>query len=165
MKSIRPAIQSDLNQIVKLGLNFHKASGLEAVFPFDPKSLRRTLRHMVESPSAGIVVIETDGAIKGAAGFQASKSFFNETIKVGQERFFWIEPDLRGFDGIKLLHALEQEAKVCGCTRFAMVSLNNLKPEQLDKFYRRQGYEPLEHVYVKLLSGQGSPETDAEPPE
>lgn len=147
---IRLATLDDANEIIKIGIQFHKESGLEPLIPLDISWYSISVRKMIRAPDADIVVLDL-GGIKGAAALVTQRCFFNKDHIMGVEQFFWIYPEYRGRHGKALMEGLEQRAKIIGCSTITMVTLQALKPEATGRFYVKNGYTPLEHAYVKSL--------------
>jgi GNAT superfamily N-acetyltransferase len=76
--------------------------------------------------------------------------YFNASHITGQELFWWIDPDHRG-RGSELLNALEAWVKDQGAHSFVMITLEALEPERVGLIYRRRGYRPVEHSYLKEM--------------
>ena len=148
---IRPAEYGDVNAIVDLGRVFLSVSDMEALAAFCPESLGRSLHNMVDAPNAILLVAEEDGQIVGMAGAMVFQAYWNAAVIIGQETFWWVQPEARGKFGGALLAALEDEARIRGARTFLMVSLEALRPEAVGKIYQRRGYSPLEHTYWKAL--------------
>ena len=149
--AIRPADYGDVDAIVELGRAFVSVSDMEALAAFCQESLTGSIHSMVDAPNAILMVAEDAGQIVGMAGAMIFPAYWNKNIIIGQETFFWVQPDHRGKFGGALLAALEDEARVRGARTFLMVSLEALRPEAVGKLYQRRGYAPLEHSYWKAL--------------
>lgn len=70
---------------------------------------------------------------------------------IATEFFFFVREKSRG-QGLKLYKLFEDWAKERGCLEVRMVHLTDLFPEQLDRLYRRLGFEPAEVHYVKRVA-------------
>jgi GNAT superfamily N-acetyltransferase len=66
--------------------------------------------------------------------------------------FFWfVDPNERGSIGIRLLDALESEARKRGAVRVLMAHLASEKTAKFEKLYERRGYELKEQVFYKVV--------------
>jgi GNAT superfamily N-acetyltransferase len=64
--------------------------------------------------------------------------------------FFWfVDPNERGSIGIRLLDALEEEARKRGAVRVLMAHLASEKTAKFAKLYERRGYELKEQIFYK----------------
>ena len=149
--SVRPAGHLDVPAIVELGRAFFAVSDMEALAAFDSGSFATSLHGMIENDDAILLVAEIGGEVVGMAGAMVFKAYWNSAIKVGQETFWWVQPEHRGEAGPVLLHTLEGEAAERGARTFLMVSLEALRPDAVGKLYERRGYAPLERSYWKAL--------------
>lgn len=76
----------------------------------------------------------------------------NDGVLVATEMFWFVASKHRGTVGsLRLFDAYEKWAKERGAGRIAMIHLQALAPETLEKLYLRKGYRKLESHYVKTL--------------
>jgi hypothetical protein len=119
-----------------MGEKFHRASGVE--IPFDGPSLIETFEKLMNHDDGILVVSKT-----GMAGALVYPAYFNRHTLVAQEIFWWGDGDL--------LQALESRARTRGAETLSMISLDGLREDAVGRFYRMNGYRPLEHTYIKRL--------------
>lgn len=148
---IRPATHDDIEAVTALGEKFHTEGGLEQLAPYDPDSIRSLLAVLIDGDSGILIVAEQDGEIIGMAGGMVFPLYFNAAVKVGQEFFWWVQPEHRRGPGKALKDAIEQAAKAAGAAHWFMIALENVRPDAVGAVYRRAGYRPWEHSYVKGL--------------
>lgn len=148
---VRHATFQDVPRMVELGRAFFSVSDMEALATFCPDSFAVSLHNMIHTPSAILLVAEVAGEVIGFAGAMVFPAYWNDQALIGQETFWWVQPDYRGKAGAVLLHALESEARKQGARSFLMVSLEALRPDAVGKLYERRGYAPLEHSYWKAI--------------
>lgn len=149
---IRPAKAEDIPAIVKLGERFHAEAGWADVFAFVPEDCAATLHQILQAPAAGILLVADDGgSIAGMAGAFGIPHYLNRSHLQGMELFWWAEPTLRDGTGGALLDELEAAARRLGCHSFIMGAVAGLRSDVLARFYRRRGYRPCEHTFIKRL--------------
>lgn len=148
---IRLATSDDIARIVKMGECFHAEAGWADISEFDVESCTATITNMIEQDAGIVVVVENEGRLVGMAGGVISPIYFNYAHQTGQELFFWLEPSSRSGDGRSLLKALEDEARAKGCKSWVMIALDKIRPEATGMLYKRNGYRPSEHSWIKRL--------------
>lgn len=140
---IRPATPQDVPALVELGRFFHAASPY-AHLPYVPERVATTLQHLMVT--GFVVVSEVDG-IKGMSAAMAGPMWFSD-VPAAQELFWWSDGSGEAHE---LRAALEDWAKDQGCALFVMVCLENDKAPVLARLYRRDGYQPVEHHFIRRL--------------
>ena len=81
-----------------------------------------------------------------------SPVYFNHAHKSGEELFWWVDPERASQGiGIRLLIALEDEAKTRGAQSFQMKSIARLNGDRMGRLYERRGYRASEHTFIKRL--------------
>lgn len=138
---IRDATPHDIPALLEIGRKFADAASIRQSVGFDEESLAATLQMLMDSPQ-GILLITDDGT--GAAGGMVHPSIFNHGHLTGQELFWWADGQ-----GMALLDALENRAKALGAQTWSMITLEAIRPEATGRLYRRRGYRPLEHSYIR----------------
>lgn len=92
-----------------------------------------------------------DGEVIGVIGGQVSSQVMSE------ERFYqemiWYMDKKHRTKGIRLLRYLENWCSENGICQIVMARMHNSMPDQLDHFYQRCGYKPMETHYVKQITG------------
>jgi GNAT superfamily N-acetyltransferase len=146
---IRPADERDIPALLRMGHYFFDEAGWGDVTEYDPGSMDRTLRHLIDSAGGILLVAESGGVVVGMAGALLYPHYFNTGSLTGQEIFWWVDPAHRKGVGGALLEALEDAAKDAGAVSFTMVSVASLRSDALDRVYRRRGYRPAERTYIK----------------
>lgn len=149
---IREAVLADIPALVAMGREFHGAAGWGDITSFSDEDCAQTLSNMIASDDAIIMVADRDGEIIGMSGGVTTPIYFNYGHKTGQELFFWMRPDARNGEGARLLAALEDAARAKGCQSWAMIALDKIRPEATGALYRRRGYRPAEHSWIKRLT-------------
>ena len=142
---IRPAASGDIPALIRLGERFWAASPVSGL-PYDPEKVSGVCEALIGT--GGLFVIEQDGEVRGMAGAIAAETWFG-SAKVGQELFWWAESC--GAEALELRRRLEAWAAEQGCALFSMICLENPKADVLARLYRREGYRPVEHHFLKEL--------------
>lgn len=148
---IRPATHDDIAAVTALGKKFHTEGGLARLAPYDPESIKGLLAGLIDGPDGILIVAEVDGEVVGMAGGLCFPAYFNGAHRIGQELFWWVAPEHRGGVGKAMLTALEDAARDAGATVWIMIALEAVRPEAVGAVYRRAGYEPVEHLYMRRL--------------
>ncbi len=147
---IRPATVDDIAEIARLGEIFHAQAGWSDVFGYSVEDCAKSLAHFIYNPAFICLVADKDGVVGMAAG-AISPVYFNHSHTSGEEMFWWVSDTAPHMTGIRLLEALETEAKARGCQSWQMKSIARLNGDRMGKLYERRGYRASEHSYIKRL--------------
>ena len=137
---IRRATLEDIPRLLEMGEKFAEKARLEFNVGYDPASMEDTFSRMIQADEP--VFIGEAGAI-GALTFPHP---FNRAHWGCQELFWWSE----GREGMRLLKALTSYCEE-HCHSLTMITLEAIKPEEMGRLYRRLGFRPLEHSYIKVF--------------
>jgi GNAT superfamily N-acetyltransferase len=150
---IRPAETKDLPQIGKMGREFFDASGLSEVTEWDALSFDRTARFLMEAGDHGsLLVADHPGVgLVGMAGSLIFPLYCNHTKSIGQETFWWVDPDYRSGVGGLLLDELEADARRKGADIFMSAQLAGQHDRAFARIYVRRGYVPAENTFIRKL--------------
>ncbi len=140
----RDAKPADIPALVKMGAKFHAASGLTEFVSFDPSSFEKTLFTLMDT---GMLVV-VGKPIIGMAGVLIYPAYFNHSETMATGLFWWLEPEHRG-SGWALLSEIEARARLAGAQAIQMASMEGLKPDAMDRLYRRAGYRLVERMFYK----------------
>lgn len=141
---IRPAIDADIEWILSEGKKFFDASGYGAACTYRPADLEQTLR--------GLPILLVDDKRRGMAGATVFKSFFDHQTLMAQELFWWVgEEHRRSGVAVQLLDAVESAARRMGAKVLLMLCIDRLDGERVSRIYKRRGYEPAEHMFMRRL--------------
>lgn len=147
---IRRATIDDVPIMAVYGEQFFDEAGWGDVASYDLGDCAASLAQMVESDDA-IMLVADEGEIVGMVAGVIFPLYFNRAHRTGQELFYWVRPGDRNGIGRALLRALADEAKARGCKSWSMIALDKVRPEATGMMYRREGYRPSEHSYIKVL--------------
>lgn len=140
---IRKAIEQDIPELAALGMEFAKISEpYHKIMPNKDK-VDKFANDMVRNPDAIVMVIAIEGKIEGFICGIIHEPYFS-TDKVLQEMALYTT---KGLGMVKLIDALEDEAKARGVARIVVGS----KPDfcDLGNIYSRKGYKLFEEQYIK----------------
>lgn len=137
---IRRASREDIPRLLEMGRKFSEKANLAGHVGYDPHSMVQTFEAMIANGHP-LFVSDT-----GAIGATCLPHPFNSEHIAAQELFWWSE----GRDGLALLEALEKHCDE-HCHSLTMITLEAIRPEATGRLYRRRGYAPLEHSYVRIF--------------
>jgi len=147
---VRRAQVEDLPPCLDMTERFHAASPIAKIAPFDKAGMAATLRAMFQNDHSGVWLALRDGQPVGIAGALLYPLYFSPAHNVVQELFWWLDPAARGCGaGKSLFQSVQNWAKDMGAAAVFMIALDDNRVSKTDKFYRRAGFKPLEHTYVK----------------
>jgi len=151
----RLADPDDQGVVIEMALAFLAESPFGQVFGADPLRLQLLFQDCLRR---GVVVLaEERVTVRGdeharAVGFIAIM-ILEEVMSgapYGEEVAWWVEPDARAHRvGAQLLACAEQWLLTNGATAVKMIAPAG---SELDRYYAKQGYVPIETAYLKRLS-------------
>lgn len=151
--TLRRATAEDKAAVVRMGLEFFKASPYAAILPGANEEGLARLVEFVIAPSptmlALLAVDDVDAPI-GMLGMHVSPHPLNGQ-PYAEELVWWVEPGHRGarLAGPLLLEAGEAWAREAGAKLVKMIAPSDR--ERVGQFYERVGYQEIETCYVKVL--------------
>lgn len=149
---VRRATKDDMLYILAFAKKFFGHTRLKDNVALDDESFLASMAGFIDGePFKGGVFIlgeEPQGVIAGLV----YDTWFNTSVKTGQDLFWWIEPEHRNFASANaMLRALEDWARSEGAMWFTMAVTETMRPQSLEKWYRRRGYEPSERHFIRRL--------------
>ncbi len=148
---IRRAIITDEPDLIRMGEAFWSETPLAKFSEFNPEYLINFIRGASVEPSASVWVAEDGNKIVGAVAGMVYPLFFSGDL-ISQEIFWWVDPEARGTEAGKMLfEALNGWAKENGAVALSMIAIENGKAEAVGKIYKKKGFIPTEHAYVRGL--------------
>jgi hypothetical protein len=148
---IRDATEDDIPEILVMGQKFFDLAGWPEIAEWDDASVTATLSHLIASDDGVLLVVEEADGVVGMAGALLYPFYFNTTHRTGQELFWWVEPGARGRESIALFDALENRGREQGAMSFTMITVEGLRSDALERYYRRHGYRAAELSFIKRL--------------
>lgn len=146
---IRLATPADLPELLRMGRAFHAEAGLACFPPFHDGAFTSFVTRLSRNGDGVVLVGEHDTRLAGMAAALAYPTWWNTDHAMGQEVFWYVDPDLRGSRlGAALLDGLERWAADMGLSMFSMVAIEKLDP-RVARHYRARGYEAQETIYSK----------------
>jgi GNAT superfamily N-acetyltransferase len=145
---IRPATPLDVSEIARLGEEFHRQAGWGDVFAYKVADCEASLANLMQSENFICLVADETGIVGMTAGLLCPVYFNHEHLS-GEEIFWWVSDRASQGAGMRLLTALEDEAKARGCLSWQMKSIALLGGERMARVYQRRGYRASEHTFIK----------------
>ena len=148
--TMRPALPDDMPALIDMGREFFSEAGHEARgLQFDEESFAATLATL---GNAGLLLsVERFGNVIGMGAVDIAPAYWNRSVKLAQEVFWYLRPEHRVGRGGRLLRALERLAADKGAIIFAAVAEEGDRAKALGRVYRSTGYALAETVYRKVL--------------
>lgn len=146
---IRPMTMDDLPEVARLGAEFHARAGWDEI-EYNVDDCTNSLTRFMETGSF-VGLVADDGHIVGMIAGLISPVYFNYSHTSGEELFWFVADDAPQMTGIKLLKAIEAEARARGCGTWQMKSLARLGGERMVQLYERMGYRASESTFLKEL--------------
>lgn len=146
---IRPMTLADVPEVSRIGGLFHAKAGWDEIAYSEDDCANSLTRFMETGSFIGLVA--DDGHIVGMIGGIISPVYFNYSHISGEELFWYVAGNAPQSTGIKLLKALENEARDRGCRTWQMKSLDRLGGERMVQLYERMGYRASESSFLKEL--------------
>lgn len=147
---IREAKLEDIPIILTMGNEFLKESKVNVFIPYDEITLYNFVLNGINNSTSTILLYEDSN--KQVLGFIGGIIFphpFNNNIKIAAELVWWVYPEHRGTVGKPLLNSFEIWGKSNSVNIISVMSLENMNPTTIDKIYKKQGYQLIEHSYFK----------------
>lgn len=141
---IRDAQLEDIPRMVEMGRRFRRESSYEKHLTDNPERMAELGKRLISNQS--LIVAENEGVIVGMMGFFIHEHFMSGDKMVG-EVFWWVDPEYRGRDGIRLLAEMKRRGKLFGCKLYQLVAPN----KKVAEFCEKTGCEWLESTYQGVL--------------
>lgn len=145
---IRPATLAEMPQMLQCAWQFLDTTPYSHI-PYDDASMTREFIRMMD---CGLCILAMEGdTVIGGVGAVKGGMFFNESVSVAGERFWWVAPQARGNlsrVGFSLLLAISGAAKAAGCEYLMMLSLAD---DSVDKIYSKLGFTEVERGFLRKL--------------
>jgi len=147
---IRKAEEKDIDDCVVMAENFYNVSGYKEHVEFCKETVEGYIKMSLDM---GLLSVADNG--KGLVGFIGGLSMpciMNKSFLTGSELAWWVEPEYRkGSVGLKLLDHIENSAKEMGCKMWSMMSLEQSRPDKMEKIYLSKGYKKTENTFTRVF--------------
>lgn len=148
-RGVRLAVEEDLDEMVMLGKLFAESSGLPPAMHFDRESAIESGKRMLADDRSVILVTEDETGVTGILGGYLTTPYFNRTVTVAQEVFWFVRPECRSIKSIRLLDAFETWAVQHGAKAIWFSSIVAGSFEGMTGFMQKRGYAPVEMALVR----------------
>lgn len=149
--TLKLATEAEYHDIRRMTLAF-KAKSPYASFPHTETKLDYLIDQFISGPhNERICILSMDGdkAVGLIAGV-TSEFLWNEEIKFAAELMWWVDPEYRqSTRGKELKKAFEYWSRLVKTWGGQLSLLNDKSMDRLEKFYKRDGYIPMERSYLK----------------
>lgn len=150
---IRYATPDDVPALLAMGREFFAASGLSDLASWDDGSFKAICQSLMDDAVLGsLLVVECDGELVGMAGSVIYPLYCNHAVLMGQEVFWFVQPDHRTGIGATLLDELEADARCKGAVLFISAQIAGQRDEAFARVYARRGYRPSENTFIRRLA-------------
>ena len=146
---IREARASDIPRLTEMGAAFWNGSPWAVCGPFDAEKSAIGFANFIAADAVGLFVIDNNG-VCGAICVVISDLWTVSGGVLAQEAFWWVEP-AGSKEALALWERGEAFAREKGAQALAMIRLDGMRDEALDRLYRRRGYQMKEHLYTRAL--------------
>lgn len=147
---IRAATLDDCRAMAVLGKRFHEQAGWSDITEYSVDDCAASLSQFMQV-GAFLGFVSDNGSINGMIGGVVSPVYFNHAHKSGEELFWWVDDRAPQATGMRLLTALEREAKAMGLLSWQMKTLAKLNDDRMPAVMERLGYRASERSWIKRL--------------
>ncbi|KKN75083.1 hypothetical protein LCGC14_0384570 [marine sediment metagenome] len=151
---IRPAVTTDIDQLVVMSEKFYITAHLDEVgLGRRNESVADYIKMMLPLDLFAIFVAIEAGWIRGTISGIRYPWLMDMSQVLLMENWWWVDPDYRGSGMQKRLEAeLIAWGKEGGASRLIMVVSEGLtKKDALRRYYGRKGFEPMETHYIREI--------------
>lgn len=146
---LRPAVASDMSDVLDMCEKFHATTDHAKYSPFNRAVVEVKanfcLNHGV------LIVAESGWELIGVVGLFIAPSMFNDDVLCGYETMWWVTPNRHaGGVGKALVQAVEPACKARGASAINMLTLHN-SPPQAEALLLSEGYVHAETVFIKVI--------------
>lgn len=147
---VRTPSETEIDAIIEMGKVFWSHTLYASRVPYDVESVKNTVYTCLDH---NLLLVAFDGdKIAGFIGGVAAPIYANNDILIGQELFWWVQPEYRNKGaGQALMDAIEKNAKDEGLTYWTMMYLVNIEPEKAKQVYVNRGYYETEIGFTKEI--------------
>jgi hypothetical protein len=148
---LRLATKEDLNTLVDFANSFHSTTPYNNL-SFDRDKVTLFINSLIETKNKStIIVLEIEDKAVGCIIGIVEEVIFGLDL-MSSELMFWVEEPYRGKDSWELIKAYEYWAKeIMQCKSCCLSRLEDSIGDKLDIKYKKDGYVPMEHTYMKVF--------------
>lgn len=143
--TIREATSGDVDALVAMGTRFLGSVYAQKIRA-NADALRQFSLGLLASHDAVIYVAERHGAVVGMMGLMRYVHPMSGEL-TASEVMWWVDPEHRGC-GVRLFRVGEAWATAPGVTVIQMIAPS----PDVERFYARVGYEPVERTFQKRVA-------------
>lgn len=143
--TLRMATETDADALVAMGIKFLHTVYADKIRP-SAEAMRKFSLGLMLSPNAEIFIAESHNEPIGMIGLMRYEHPMSGEVTVS-EVMWWMDPAHRGA-GMRLFRLGEAWAKDRGAAVIQMIAPS---PE-VERFYGRVGYEPVERTYQRRIA-------------
>lgn len=149
---IREAKSTDIEGIKVLGESFYNEANFSSKgLSLNLDSFAAFLRQVIDHPDVVILVCEKDEELVGTVAGAITPWILDTSQSILQEIWWYVDPKERGVGG-RLLKRFEEIGRQKDVTFVLMVTLDSKHEDKLINYYERQGYQHLEHHFIKRMT-------------
>lgn len=148
--TIRPPKQEDAEQALPLCEAFHLETVAKNGFKFNEKDAREVINFFVDGNGLCLAAEINDRLVGFICGSVQPYPLCIKQ-KVFREVFWYVIPEFRGIVGRLLYQEIIFECKNKGVSIVWFANQENYMKEALEHFYARNGFNPLETSWVKVI--------------
>lgn len=146
---IRAAKPDDMPAMLSMGRAFNEEAGYAQTVPFCEQTFKMNLA--IFGKADLLLAIEQEGHVVGMAAADVAPAICNFGVRIGQESFWYVDPERRKGIGRGLLTALECAAKSQGAVFMDVVAEAGKRSLALARLYQAAGYSPTGTIFRKKL--------------
>lgn len=119
--------------------------GRQGLLPTDPQLLQTALGRVLSNPGVDVFVVENNGEIIAGLGIWITPYFWNPSILVAEELFWWAKRGAPANAALELFNTV-----LCYCVVQNAVPCFKAPKDQeaIAKHFERAGLRPAEIVYI-----------------
>lgn len=142
----RDARVEDIPSLLPMAERFIGEAWSRVGVPYHEETCRSLIENLITAET-GILLV--DGDRTAMIGAIVHPWHFNRDILTATEMFWWADPGSKA--GLALKHECEERARALGAMTINMACQHHMRGEALGRLYRMSGYDPSEHIFIKVL--------------
>lgn len=153
MHNLKIAQEEDFDEVLRM-VQGHVSSSPYAKFPVSEDKVRGIVTEFLTAPKNERIAIlaEVHGKVIGCVGAMVTELPFSRT-RAAVELIWWVDEEFRGGRiALDLIGAyLHWHKNIAKTEVVSLSAFDNTLLLKLDKYYKRLGFVPTEHTYLKGL--------------